>query len=83
MQFEQMALLHGKPSDDCTYTMIEQLGNIVRRGEIRPMTKASREYTHLDGQLVNLPQHTLLAPDDATPSGGRGDYPRFQFNGLS
>ena len=83
MQFEQMALLHGKPSNDCMYTTIQQLGNVVRRGEIRPVIEACKEYTHLDGQLANLPPHMLLAPDDATPNGGRGDYPRFQSNELS
>ena len=35
MQFEQMALFHGKPSNDCKYTTTQQLGNVVRRGEIR------------------------------------------------
>ena len=81
MQFEQMALLHGKPSNDCTYTTIQQLGNDVRRGEIRLVIEPCKEYTHLDGQLANLPPHKLLASDDATPSRGRGDYP--DFNPMS
>ena len=33
MQFEQTALFHGKPSTDCKYTTMEQLGKVVRRGE--------------------------------------------------
>ena len=48
MQIEQIALLHGKPSNDYICTTIQQLGNVLRRGEIRPVTKARREYTHLD-----------------------------------
>ena len=82
MQFEQMALLHGKPSNDCTYTTIQQLDNILRRGEIRPVTEACREYTHLDGQLVNLPPHTLLACAVATPRGARGLTPNFNPMGY-
>ena len=35
MQFEQMALLHGKPSNDCMYTTIQQLGNVMRRGDVK------------------------------------------------
>ena len=73
MQFEQIALLHGKTSNDCMYTTIQQLGNVVRRGEIRPVIESCQEYTHLDDQLANIPLHMLLAPDDATPSKGRGD----------
>ena len=83
MQLKQMALLHGKPSNDCTYTTIQQLGNVVRRGQSRPVIEACTKYTHVDGQLVNLPPHTLLAPDYASPSRGQGDYPRFQSNELS
>ena len=83
MQFEQMALLHGKPSNDCKYTTMQQLGNIVRRGEIRHVTKACKEYVHLDGQLANPPPNTILAPDAATPRWGRGDYPRCGSNRLS
>ena len=82
MQFEQIALLHGKTSNDCMYTTIQQLGNVVRRGEIRPVIEVCKEYMHIDGQLANLPLHMLLAPDDATPSRGQGDYPRFQSNEL-
>ena len=83
MQFEQMALLHGKRSIDSTYTTIQQLGNVLMRGEIRLATEACRQYTHLGGQLANLPPHRLLPTDVTTPSGGRGDYPLFQSNGLS
>ena len=83
MQLEQTALLHGKPSNDCTYTTRQYLGNVVRRGVIWFVTEACKQYTHLDGQLVNLVLHTILAPDAATPSWGRGDYPLFQSNGLS
>ena len=32
MQLEQTALFHGKPSNDCKYTTMQQLGNVVRRG---------------------------------------------------
>ena len=32
MQLGQMALLHGKPSNDYTYTTIQKLGNVLRRG---------------------------------------------------
>ena len=77
MQIEQTALFHGKPGNDCKYTTMQQLGNVVRRGEIWHVIEACKEYTHLDGQLANLPLHTLLAPDDATPSRGRGDCPHF------
>ena len=41
------------------------------------MIEACKEYTHLSGQLANLPPHTLLAPNDATPSGGEGIAPDF------
>ena len=34
MQFEQMALFHNEPSNDCKFTTMQQLGNVVRRGEI-------------------------------------------------
>ena len=37
MQFKQMALLQGKPSNDCTYTKIQQFGNVIRRGQILPV----------------------------------------------
>ena len=75
MQIEQMALLHGQPSNDCTYTKIQQSANIVTRGEIRPTTEACREYTHLDDQLSHLAPDRVPAPDTATPSGGRGSLP--------
>ena len=83
MQFEQTALVHGKPSNDCKYTTMQQLGNVVRRGEIWHVTEVDREYTHLDGQLANLPPNTIPAPDAATPRWGRGDCPRCGSNGLS
>ena len=83
MQFEQTALFHGKPSNDCKYTTMQQLGNVVWRGEIRHVTKACREYAHLDGQLANLPPNTISAPDAATPRWGRGDCPQCGSNGLS
>ena len=43
MQFEQTALFHGKSSNDCKYTTMQQLGNVVRRGEIWHVTEACRE----------------------------------------
>ena len=70
MQFETTALLHGKPSNDYTYTTIQQLGNVLKRGEFWPMMEACKEYMRLGGQLANLPPHMLLAPDVAAPSGG-------------
>ena len=82
MQFEQTALFHSKPSNDCKYTTMQELGNVVRRGEIQHVTEACREYTQVDDQLANHPLHMLLAFNVATPSGGRGDYPRFQSNEL-
>ena len=82
MQFEQTTLFHSKPSNDCKYTTMEQLGNVVRREKIRHVIEACREYTHLDGQLANLPPNTILAPYAATPKWGRGDYPRCGSNGL-
>ena len=45
------------------------------------MTEACKEYTHLDGQLANIPLHMLLAHDDATPNGGEGTTP--DFNPMS
>ena len=83
MQIEQTALFHGKPGNDCKYTTTQQLGNAVRRGEIRHVIEACREYAHLDGQLANLPPNTIPAPDAATPRWGRGDCPRYGSNGLS
>ena len=83
MQFEQTALFHGKRSNDCKYTIMQQLGNVIRRGEIRHVTEACREYVHLDGQLTNLPLNTIPAPDAATPRWGRGDCPQCESNGLS
>ena len=74
MQFEQTTS-YGKPSNDCKYTTMQQLGNVVRRGEIWHVTEACREYMHLDDQLENLPPNTIPAPDAATPRWGRGDYP--------
>ena len=44
--------------------------------------EACRQYTHLDGQLANLALHTIPAPDAATPSWGRGDYPYFNPMGC-
>ena len=67
MQFEQTALFLGKPSNDCKYTTMQQLGNVIRRGEIRHVTEACREYVHVDGQLANLSPNTIPAPDAATP----------------
>ena len=67
MQFEQMALFHGKPSNNGKYTTMQQLGNVIRRGEIRHVIEACREYAHLDGQLANLPPNMIPAPDAATP----------------
>ena len=75
MQYEQTALFHGKPSNDYKYTTMQQLGNVVRRWEIRHVTEACKEYTHLDGQLANLSLNTISAADAATPMWGRGDYP--------
>ena len=75
MQFGQIALFHGKPSNDCKYTTMQQLGNVIRRGEIWHVTKACREYTHLDGQLANFPPNTIPAPNAATPRWGRGTAP--------
>ena len=75
MQFEQTALFHGKPSNDYKYTTMQQLGNVVRRGEIGNVIEACREYAHLDGQLANLPPNTILTLDAATPRWGRGDCP--------
>ena len=46
------------------------------------MIEACKEYTHLDGQLVNLPPHMLLAPDDTTPKGG-GEETTPDFNPMS
>ena len=83
MQFEQMALFHSKPSNNCKYTTMQQLGNVVSRGEIQHVTEACREYAHLDDQLANLPPNTIPAPDAATPRWGRGDCSRCGFNGLS
>ena len=68
MQLEQIALLHGKLNNDCTYTTRQPLGNILRRGGIWYVTEACRQYTHLDGQLANLALHTIPAPHAATPS---------------
>ena len=83
MQFKQTALFHSKPSNDYKYTTMQQLGNAVRRGEIRHVTEACREYVHLDGQLGNLPPNMIPAPDAATPRWGRGDGPRCGSNGVS
>ena len=83
MQFEQMALFHSKPSNDYKYTTMQQLGNVGRRGEIRHVTEACREYVHLDGQLANLPPNMIPAPDATTPRWGRGDCPQCASNGLS
>ena len=55
MQFEQTTLFHSKPSNGCKYTTMQQLGNVVKRGDIQHVTEACREYVHLDGQLANLP----------------------------
>ena len=41
MQLEQMALLHNKPSNGCTYTTTQHLGNVLRRGEIQFVIEAS------------------------------------------
>ena len=75
MQFEQMALFHSKPSNEYKYTTMQQLGNVIRRGEIWHVTEACREYAHLDGQLANLPPNTIPAPDATTPRWGQGTAP--------
>ena len=78
MQFSQMALLHGKPSNDCTYTTIQQLNNVIRRGEIQPVIEACREDTHLDGQFTNLPPvYALSTRCPQLPAGGKGTTPNF------
>ena len=68
MQLEQTALLHSKPSNDYTYTIKQQLGNVLRRGGIWFVMEACKEYTHLDGQLSHPTLHTIPTPDAATPS---------------
>ena len=83
MQLEQMALLHGKLSNECAYTTRQQLGNVLRRGVIWYVTEACRQYMHLDGQLSHLALHTIPATNAATPNWVGGEYPRFQSNGLS
>ena len=35
IQLEQTTLLHGKPSNDCTYTTTQQLDDVLRRGIFR------------------------------------------------
>ena len=77
MQIEQMALLCGTLRNDYMYTTLQQLGNIIRRGEIRSMTEACKEYTHLDGQLSHPALHMIPALDAATPNKGPGEHPRF------
>ena len=42
MQLEQTVLLYGKPSNDCTHTTTQQLGNVLRNGKIQFVTKACR-----------------------------------------
>ena len=42
MPLEQTALLHGKPSNDYTYTTTQQLGNVRRSGEIWYVIEAYR-----------------------------------------
>ena len=42
MQFEQTALFYGKPSDDCKYTTMQQLGNVLRRGKIQHVIEACK-----------------------------------------
>ena len=42
MQLEQTALIHDKPSNHCTYTTRQYLGNVVRRGVIWFVTEACR-----------------------------------------
>ena len=74
MQLEQTGLLHSKPSNDCTYTTTQQLGNVLRRWEIQSMTKACTEYTHLDGKLSHPTPYTIPAPDDAFPNRGLAEY---------
>ena len=74
MQFET-ALFHGKPSNDCKYTTMQELGNVTRRGEIRHVTEPFREYAHLDGHLANLPPNTSPAPDAQLQGGGEGTAP--------
>ena len=56
--FEQIALLHSKPSNVYTYITTQQLGNFLRRGEIRSVIIAYKEYTHLDGQLSHRAPYT-------------------------
>ena len=75
MPFEQTALSHSKPSNDWKYTTMQQLGNVIRRGEILHVTEACREYAHL---MVNWrifhrirSQHPMLQ----LPGGGEGTAP--------
>ena len=82
IELEQTALLHSKHSNDGVYTITQQLGNVLRRGEIRSMTETCREYTHLDGQLLHSAQYMIPAPDAATPNQGPWEYPQFQSKGL-
>ena len=69
-QLEQTALLHGKPSNDCSYKAKQQLGNVLRSREIRLVVEACRSYTHFDGQLLHLAPYSIPASDAATPNKG-------------
>ena len=42
MQLEQTTLLHGKPSNVYPYTTKQQLGNVLRSGEIKSVIEACR-----------------------------------------
>ena len=42
MQLEETALPRSKPSNDRTYTTTQQLGNVLKSGEIRFATEACR-----------------------------------------
>ena len=42
MQLEQTVVLRSKPSNDCTYTTRQKLGNVISRGVIWFVTEACK-----------------------------------------
>ena len=83
MQFEQMALLHGKPSNDYT---VHNNTTIRQRRKERGASDCDRGMQRVHAPWWSIGESstaTLLAPNDTTSSGGWGDCPRFHSNELS
>ena len=70
VETKQLALLRCRLSNTCPNTIMQQLGNILRRDKSRHTIEACRECTHLHGQLPHPTPYRILTPATVAPNGG-------------